>query len=121
MWSTLISFHHDWAWAVIVTNAVAGAWSLAAHQWAPFRSRYQWWAVALGQVTMFVQVLLGVALVAHGLREPKPLHMLYGFSGIFAIAILFAYRHSLRAYLYLLYGFGSLFIMGLGIRAVFLT
>jgi hypothetical protein len=121
MWTSLIKFHHEWAWVVIATNAVAGVWSLAAYQWAAFRSRFQWWAVGLGQATMFIQVILGVALVAHGLREPRPLHMLYGFSGVFAIAILFAYRHTLRAYLYLLYGFGALFIMGLGIRAVVLT
>jgi hypothetical protein len=44
--------------------------------------------------------------------------MFYGFVAIISVAILYAYRSSLRANLYLLYGLGGLFLMGLGIRAV---
>ena len=46
----------------------------------------------------------------------------YGFSAIVAVAILYSYRGSpfIKDKQYLLYGLGSLFIMGLGIRALYL-
>jgi hypothetical protein len=44
--------------------------------------------------------------------------MFYGFVAIIAVAILYSYRSQLRHRLFLLYGFGGLFIMGLGIRAM---
>jgi hypothetical protein len=44
--------------------------------------------------------------------------MFYGFVAIIAVAILYAYRAQLRHRLHLLYGFGGLFVMGLGIRAM---
>jgi len=37
---------------------------------------------------------------------------------IVAVAILYSYRTQLSHRLYLLYGLGSLFLMGLGIRAM---
>jgi hypothetical protein len=45
-------------------------------------------------------------------------HAFYGFVGIIAIAIIYSYRAQLKGRVYLLYGFGGLFIMGLGIRAM---
>jgi len=47
-------------------------------------------------------------------------HALYGFSTIFAVAILYSYRNSpfIADKIHLLYGCGGLFIMGLGIRAL---
>jgi hypothetical protein len=35
-----------------------------------------------------------------------------------AVAIIYSYRSQLKGKLYLLYGFGGLFLMGLGIRAM---
>ena len=40
---------------------------------------------------------------------------------LIAIAILYSYRSQLRHKLYLLYGFGGLFVMGLGIRAMIIA
>jgi hypothetical protein len=37
---------------------------------------------------------------------------------IMAVAIIYSYRHQLKNKTYLLYGFGGLFLMGLGIRAM---
>ena len=45
-------------------------------------------------------------------------HMFYGFVAIIAVAIIYSYRQQMQQWLYLLYGFGSLFIMGLAIRAM---
>ena len=41
-------------------------------------------------------------------------------SAAFSVAIVYSYRAQLRAQRYLLYGFGGLFLMGLGIRAMVL-
>jgi len=67
---------------------------------------------------VFVQVALGVGLVSGQKLKAPQFHMFYGFVAIIAIAIIYAYRAQLRHRLYLLYGFGGLFIMGLGIRAL---
>ena len=103
---------------VIIGNGLAGAWALAAHRFPPLRSRALWWFTVAAQVAMFVQVGLGVALVSgEGIEAPQ-FHMFYGFVALIAIGCLYAYRAQLRHRLYLLYGFGGLFVMGLGIRAM---
>ena len=67
---------------------------------------------------MFVQVGLGVGLVAGQKRKAPQFHMFYGFVAIIAVGIIYSYRNQLRHRLYLLYGLGGLFVMGLGIRAM---
>lgn len=118
MLATLAGVHRGWAWVVIAGNALAGLWALAAHRWASVRAKALWWFTAAVQLATFVQVFLGVAMVA-GKKVPDNLHfhMLYGFSTIVAIGIIYSYRHQLRDRMYLLYGFGGLFLMGLGLRA----
>ena len=61
-----------------------------------------------------------VVLVSRYDFELDRFHALYGFSGIVAVAIVYSYRVQMRHRLYLLYGFGCLFIMGLGIRAMYI-
>ena len=76
------------------------------------------------QSFVFVQVTLGVVLMNGDDLEPPELHVLYGFSAIIAIAILYGYRSTsewVREREHLVYGLGSLFIMGLGIRELFLV
>ena len=50
--------------------------------------------------------------------DPPKFHLFYGFVAIIAVGILYSYRQQMRNRLYLLYGGGGLFIMGLGIRAM---
>lgn len=118
MVASLWDIHANWAWFAVLGNGFAGAWSLAAHWVAPLRVRALWWFVIVAQVSVFVQVGLGVALVAGQGLHPQQFHMFYGFVAIIAVAILYAYRSQLRAWQYLLYGWGCLFVMGLGIRAM---
>lgn len=114
----LLDLHQEWTWFVIVSNGLAGLWALSAHRFAPLRSRALWWFTLLAQLTMFVQVALGVALVNREKLEFPQFHAFYGFVGIMAIAIIYSYRNQMKHRLYLLYGFGGLFVMGLGIRAM---
>ena len=82
------------------------------------RTRALWWFTVFAQLTMFVQVGLGVGMVAGQKIEAPQFHMFYGYVGIIAIGILYSYRQQLKHRVYQLYGFGGLFVMGLGIRAL---
>ena len=116
---TLRQAHADFAWVVVATNAVVGLWAVGGHYQERARTRALWWATAVAELTMVVEVCLGVALVAALDYEVAPFHTLYGFSGIVAIGILYSYRDQIeRKHLWLLYGLGGLFIMGLALRAI---
>jgi len=117
---TLRSAHETAAWVVVAANALAGAWALAAHQWPALRVRALWWYTLVAQLTVFAQVVLGVLLVNVDEYPLRRFHAFYGFVAIAAIGIIYSYRSQLRHRLYLLYGFGGLFIMGLAIRAMIL-
>ena len=117
---TLLEIHESWAWFVVIGNGVAGAWCLAASARSELRVRALWWFVGAAQVAMMVQVIIGVALVSSDDREAEQFHMFYGFVALIAISIIYSYRQQMMHRIHLLYGFGSLFVMGLGIRAMLL-
>ena len=115
---TLNNLHTNWAWVVIIANGLAGVWALTAHKLVALRTRALWWYIGVAEATMFVQVILGVIMVNRDKAVFPAFHAFYGFVGIIAIAIIYSYRAQLKGRVYLLYGFGGLFIMGLGIRAM---
>jgi hypothetical protein len=103
---------------VIVGNALVGCWALAAHRWEAARHRMLRIATAAAELTVIPQIVMGVILIQGKDKQPYDFHMLYGFSTLVAVGILYSYRQQLRDKQYLLYGAGGLFIMGLGIRAL---
>ena len=115
---TLNNLHTNWAWVVIIANGLAGIWALTAHKLVALRTRAVWWYTGVAEATMFVQVILGVIMVNRDKAVFPAFHAFYGFVAIIAIAIIYSYRAQLKSRVYLLYGFGGLFIMGLGIRAM---
>jgi hypothetical protein len=114
----LLDVHEAFAWVVIASNALAGLWALAANWLEPLRVRALWWFVIAAEATIFVQVVLGVLLITIDDFEPPKFHMFYGFIALFTVLIVYSYRSQLQKQRYLLYGFGSLFLMGLAIRAM---
>ena len=116
--ASLLEVHTSWSWIMIIGNGLAGLWALVAHKNIALRSRALWWFTGIAQVSVFVQVVLGVAVVNRDKIEYPAFHAFYGFVAIIAIAIIYSYRAQLKNKMYLLYGFGGLFIMGLGIRAM---
>ena len=118
MTASLLAIHRGWAWVVIIGNGMAGLWALGALRWPSLRTRSLWWFTIFVELAMFGQVVMGVTMVSAQKREAPGFHMFYGFVAIIAIAIIYSYREQLRHRLYLLYGLGGLFIMGLGIRAM---
>jgi uncharacterized membrane protein len=117
-----LDVHEVSGWVLIGVNAVAGAWALAAHRFEALRGRPLWIVVIVGQSMAFVQAFIGVVLTSRYDYELDDMHALYGFSAIIAVGILFSYRTSpfMKGKELVLYGFGSLFIMGLGLRNLYL-
>ncbi len=114
----ILDIHKAWAWVAIISNGLAGVWALAAHKITPLRTRALWWYTGVAEFTIFIQVTLGVIMVNKNKLEFPAFHAFYGFVAIMAVAIIYSYRHQLKNKTYLLYGFGGLFLMGLGIRAM---
>ena len=114
----LLDIHKGWAWFVIIGNGLAGAWALGANWLQPLRTRAMWWFTAVVELAVFVQVGLGVGLVSAQKYTAPKFHMFYGFVAIIAVGIIYSYRMQMRHRLYLLYGLGGMFVMGLGIRAL---
>lgn len=107
-------------WTVIAANAIAALWALGAHLRERLRRRELWWFTIAAQVLIFVQATVGVAIQTSEDLERNDFHLLYGFSMIVAVGILYSYRQQMPEHRFLLYAGGGLFIMGLGIRAAFL-
>jgi hypothetical protein len=115
---TLLGVHVVLAWALVVANAAAGLWALGAQWLQVLRVRALWWFVALAQSLLFVQAIVGVVLYS-SIEGPTPrIHMFYGFLTLVSVAILYGYRVPMGQRKYVLYGFGSLFIMGLSLQAM---
>jgi hypothetical protein len=118
---SFLTLHRIVAWVMLVSNAFAGLWATAAH-WVPrLRRRELWYAVGLGQVSVAVQVALGVLVLKAQHLEVEQLHVVYGFVALATVGILYSYRQQLQQWQYLLYGLGALFLMGMAIRGFYLT
>ncbi len=118
---SLSDFHAWFAWLVVAANAAAGVWALAAAKKPQLGSLWLWRFTIGAQLTLFVQVILGVVLYQEVADQANDLHLFYGFIAIVAVAILFGYRQQLEKHIYLLYGFGGLFIMGLALRTIYIS
>jgi hypothetical protein len=115
---TLLGAHDTLAWVVVASSALVGVWAVAAQWVEPLRWRGLWWAVAGAQSLLFVQAAVGAALYSR-LTGPSPrMHMFYGFLTIVVVALLYGYRLPIGPRRYVLYGMGSLFIMGLSLQAM---
>lgn len=114
----LRDLHEGLAPVVVVANGAVGLWALAAHWLEALRHRALWFATAVAQVAIVVEVALGVGALNVDGREPDQYHLFYGFVAVATIGIIYSYRAQLREHRYLLYGGGSLFLMGLALRAM---
>lgn len=117
---SLRDLHIIIGWTLTVANGLVGAWALAAHWLEPVRHRALWLATAVAQILIVVQVAIGVLQMQRIDAEVNGDHLFYGFVAAFAVGILYSYRQQIEQWRYLLYGFGGLFLMGMGLRTIFI-
>ncbi len=119
------NFHVHFAWVVVAANGLAAMWAILAHRFDWARHRSLWWFTAGAQATIAVQVVAGVVLRQQLFSGDDPghlgFHMFYGFVALISAAIIYSYRSQMKPHLYLLYGGGGLFLMGLALRAISLN
>lgn len=116
----IATLHTVFAWVVVIANALVGVWASAAHFVERLRVRALWPAVACAHALLFVEVAFGVARLGQLDTDPPQFHTFYGFLTLIAVAILYGYRQQVAHVRHLVFGLGSLFIMGLAIRAMVL-
>jgi hypothetical protein len=115
---SLRNLHIAVGWTMTVANGLVGLWALVAH-WKPgLRHPSLWPATVVAEVLIVVQVALGVLNMNLNDLEVNGMHLFYGFVSAFTVGIIYSYRQQLEQWRYLLYGFGGLFLMGMGIRAI---
>ena len=107
-------------WVQVALGALAGAWALGAHRWERLRGRPLWIFTTVTYLLVVANVVMASVLLARYDWEFPELHMLYEFSGIVAIGIIYSYGVQLKSRRYLIYGGGGLFLMGLALRSIFM-
>jgi hypothetical protein len=113
----VLDVHEVWAWVTISANGIAGVIGLVIWRRWEWRGRWYWWVTGVAEVTMLIQILLGVIVVSDDAIVAPRFHMFYGFVAFVTIGLVYSYRAQMRGREELLYGLAGLFIMGLGLRA----
>jgi len=103
----------------VVANGVAGIVCLIVWRVTRWRGRWVWILTVAAQVLFLVDVVVGTILVAGFKLKAPNVHYFYGFLVFLTVGLAFQYRDAMRGRTELLYGLVGLFLMGLGIRAVF--
>lgn len=116
----LYDLYLSFQWVQIVTCALVGAWALGAHRVEALRHRALWVCTAIAYLVVVANLIVASVLLSRYDWEFPELHMLYEFSGLVAIGIIYSYAKQLPSRRYLIYGFGGLFLMGLAIRNLFM-
>lgn len=102
-------------------TAVAGVWALAAMRRAALAGRALWATVAVSFGVVALNVVAASVLAARYDWPFPPLHLPYEFSGLVAIAIVYSYGKQMPTRRLAIYGGGCLFLMGLALRALFMS
>jgi len=116
----LSTLHLIACWVLVIGNGLAGAWALASAQLPRLRGPQLWWFTAFVETWVFVQVTLAAVHLDARNGGPQNFHVFYGVLTATTVGVLYGYRNQLKGQRHLLYGWGGLFIMGLGIRALVL-
>lgn len=120
MGTVIADLHGIVSWLFVITTAAAATYALVAHSVESLRGRPVWIAVGVAWGVVVVQTALGVVVqVQRDISAGQ--HQAYGFVAFMSLSLIYAGRHEMRDRPYLLYGLGTLWLMGLGIRSMFLS
>jgi len=78
--------HETFGIITLAANVVAAAWGAIAWQQG-IPSRVFWYLLRIAQVTVVVQVIIGLALVAEGHHAPDELHYVYAVSPLIVTVV----------------------------------
>jgi hypothetical protein len=111
------TFHADFAWVVVASNLVVGAWGLVRHRRKLPSIRPFWIALGVAWSTVFVQGVLGLSLFkAH---KPPFKHTFYGFLFVVVMLLVWPLRGETDRTRQLVFAAATLFIGIVAVRAVF--
>jgi hypothetical protein len=112
------ALHDVIARSIVLYFALLGVWGLVlAVRHAPLDASYRG-ALVIGGVLGVLQVVVGLGLLLMDARPRDNLHYLYGISILVTLPLVRQYLAGRRLSPPLAYGLGSLFMMGLAIRAI---
>ena len=115
----LVDTHNVLGFVAVVLNGIAGIVALIAWRVPRWRGRRVWVLTIVAESLFMLDVVIGTVLFAAYDIEVPRIHMFYGFLVFLTVGLAFQYREAMRGRTELLYGLVGLFLMGLGIRAVF--
>lgn len=116
---SVVLVHSRFAVSVILYMFIVGVWGIGSYFKKTEVSGSYRGALFIGELMLVVQGILGVTLVISGYRPKEPLHFVYGGLSVFILPLLMNFvRVRPKHQGPLIYGIGTLFIMGLAIRAM---
>ena len=114
------TFHVFACWVLVIGNGLAGIWALTANRLSWLQTVWLWWFTGFFQLWVFVQLTIAALHLNANEGAPQSFHVFYGVLSAVTVAILYSYKNQMKQHQNELYGWGGLFIMGLGIRALVL-
>ena len=116
---TLTEVHARLATTMLLFLGVAGVWGLATFFLRRSITGSYWGILAIGEILIVAQVIVGTILWISGARPERTIHLLYGIVAAISIPGYYAYtkgQDDRRASL--TYGLICLFLVGISIRAM---
>jgi len=116
---TLTIAHARLANTMLLFLSVAGVWGLATFFLRRSITGSYWGILAIGEILILVQMIVGIILWIDGARPARTIHVLYGIVAGISIPGYYAYtrgQDDRRASL--TYGLICLFLVGISIRAM---
>ena len=116
---TLTLAHARLGIAMLLFLSVAGVWGLATYFLRRSITGSYWGILAVGEILILAQMVVGIILWIEGARPARDIHVLYGIAAVLSIPGYYAYtqgRDDRRASLN--YGLICLFLVGISIRAI---
>ena len=114
------TFHVFACWVLVIGNGLAGIWALTANRLSWLQTVWLWWFTGFFQLWVFVHLTIAALHLNANEVAPQSFHVFYGVLSAVTVAILYSYKNQMKQHQNALYGWGGLFIMGLGIRALVL-
>lgn len=117
--ATVLLFHTRLATTVILFMGAIGFWGLVSFARGQVLSGSISGALAIGQILVIVQAIMGAILFVNGQNRPSSVHYLYGITAVIITPFVWSYvkdRHPRQGLLF--YSLTALFIFGLAVRGV---